>query len=260
MKKHRPNSFTLRSRVALALAALFLLVFVVAELATGYTYLPGKRGGLLLSGIPTLLIALSATALIVAALLTIVDHYDRRPNEQAYKSARSTCFKMALYLFFAAPFLELAELFIRAAGFEIFPRFRGLADTYTLYSPQLHGYVIYLSPILDHEVLIGAVSIAMLLLAYGIQRFWKQRFERLVLLLISTGICGLSMVWVANSAESFLTGEVTAGRRSTKQVVYASREPAKFNAILLTHFTLGGLMLVGSGLGVLGVLTNRIKP
>ncbi|GEM_PF-2118793 len=260
MKRHKPNVIPLKGRVALAMGVFFLFVFVLAEVATGYTYLPTKRGGLLLSGIPTLLIAFSAIALIVASLLTIVDHYDRRPNEASYKRARSGCFKTALFLFLSAPVVELSERFLRAAGYDIFPQFRGLADTYTFYSPHLREYVTYLSPILDHEIQIGAVSITMMLIFFGFERFWKHRGGRLVLLIGFVGLFGLSMVWVANATENFLTGEVTSGGRSFKKVVYAKHEPAKFNAVLLTHFTLGGFMLIASGFAVVGVLTNRIKP
>jgi len=260
MKRHTPNVIPLRGRVALAMGALFLFFFVLAEVATGYTYLPTKRGGILLSGIPTLMISFSAIALIVALLLTIVDHYDRRPNEASYKKARSVCFKTAIFLFLAAPVVELTEKFLRAAGHNIFPQFKGLANTYTFYSPHLREYVTYLTPVLDHEIEISAVSVVMMLIFYGFERFWKNTGRRLVLLIGFVGLFGLSMVWVVNATENFLTGEVTSGSRSSKNVVHAKDEPAKFNAVLLTHFTLGGFMLIASGFAVVGVLTNRIKP
>jgi hypothetical protein len=57
-----------------------------------------------------------------------------------------------------------------------------------------------------------------------------------------------------------MMGEVTAGLRSTKQVILADKEPAKFNAILLTHFSIGGFMLITSSFVFFGVLTNRVKP
>ena len=89
MAKYKPNVVSLNRRLALAICVVFLLIFALAELATGYTYVLGKRGGYLLSGIPTLMIALSASALCAAAMSMIIDHYDKRENESSYAATRA---------------------------------------------------------------------------------------------------------------------------------------------------------------------------
>lgn len=97
MKRHVPNVIPAGIRVVLAVCAVILLVYMSAGLATGYTYVPGKRGGFLLSGLPTLLLIICASALFLASLLTIIDHFDQRPNEATYTATRRWCLRVALY-------------------------------------------------------------------------------------------------------------------------------------------------------------------
>lgn len=261
MNKHRPNRIPLRTRVFLAVCALFLIVFVLAEVALGYTYLPGKRGGLLLSGIPTLMLAAAATALLAAALLTIVDHYDKRPNEATYKAAKSVCYKAALFLSIGAPLFEAAESLLHLAGYSPFPSFQGVASHYSMHSPQLRAYAQYLAPILESQgPIIAVASFLAMGLGYAAEKMFAARAKRFTLLIAGVGMMCLSSLWVASTTKDLMMGEVTAGRRSTKQVIHADKEPAKFNAILLTHFSLGGFMLITSSFVFFGVLANRVKP
>ena len=83
-KNYKPNFIPLKTRVWLLIGVVFLLLFTLAEFAIGYTFLSGKRGGVLLSGIPTFMVAFASLSLCLAAFLTIVDHYDKRPNEHHY--------------------------------------------------------------------------------------------------------------------------------------------------------------------------------
>jgi hypothetical protein len=260
MNKHRPNRIPLRTRVFLAICALFLIVFVLAEVALGLTYLPGKRGGFLLSGIPTLMLAAAATALLAAALLTIVDHYDKRPNEATYKTTKSVCYKAALFLFVGAPLFEVTESFLHIAGYSPFPSFRGLASHYSMHTPQLRAYAQYLAPILENQVPIIALASIAMVLGYAAEKIFAARAKRFTLLMSGIGMMCMSFFWVANTTKDLMMGEVTAGLRSTKQVILADKEPAKFNAILLTHFSIGGFMLITSSFVFFGVLTNRVKP
>lgn len=259
MKKHRPNFIPLKTRVFLAVCALFLLAFVLAELAIGYTYLPGRRGGFLLSGIPTLMIAISAATLLLAAVLTIVDHYDRRPNEESYKAVKLVCFKISFYLFVAAPFVELFESLLSLGGINPFPKFHGIAEQYSFYSPELKVYAHYLAPIKNSESSILILSILLLGVGFFVEKFFAGRAKQFVVLVAAIGMLGLSSVWLTSTTSDLLRGEVTAGRRASKRVVHAENEPAKFNAILLTHFSLGGLMFISSAVVILGVITNRIR-
>lgn len=261
MNRHRPNRIPLRTRVFLAVCALFLIVFVLAEVALGYTYLPGKRGGLLLSGIPTLMLATAATALLAAALLTIVDHYDKRPNEATYRATKSACYKAALFLSIGAPLVEAAERLFHLAGYSPFPSFHGIASQYSMHSPQLRVYGQHLVPLLESlGPVIVLTSFLALGLGYAAEKIFAARAKGFLLIAAGFAVMCLSSLWVACTAKDFLLGEVTAGSRSTKHVVFADKEPAKFNAILITHLSLGGFMLITSSFVFLGVLTNRIKP
>lgn len=214
----------------------------------------------MLSGIPTLMLAAAATALLAAALLTIVDHYDKRPNEATYKTTKSVCYKTALFLSIGAPLFEATESLLHLAGYSPFPSFHGVASHYSMHSPQLRAYAHYLAPILESQGPIIAVASTAIALGYAAEKIFAARAKRFTLLMAGIGMMCLSALWVANTTKDLMMGEVTAGRRSTKQVIHADKEPAKFNAVLLTHFSLGGFMLFASSFVFLGVLTNRIKP
>lgn len=257
VKKHRPNFISLRIRVLLLICALFLMVFALAEVALGYTYLPGKRGGFFLSGIPTLMLAAAATVLLAAVVLTIVDHYDKRPNEVAYKAAKSACYKVSLFLFLGAPFFELTERLLNLAGYSPFPSFHGIASQYSLHSPEFKNYAKYLAPIENQAPIIVVGSVLSLLIGFVVDKFFANRFRRFSLLLLGLGMMGMSLLWVVNATRDLMVGEV---RYRTNHIVYSEAEPAKFNAILLTHFSLSGFMLLMSGFVVVGLVTNRIKP
>lgn len=260
MRKHKPNAVPLKTRIVLAVCALFLIAFVLAELATGYTYIPGKRGGLLLSGIPTLMIAICAAALLAATLLTIVDHYDKRPNEAAYSSVKKLCYKTSAFLFVAAWLFGIAEQLMLFVGIDVFPRLRGVAPNYTLHTPELQAYIPHLDPILNNT---GSILLAVLA-AFGlsalVERFYKGRAQRLMLLLTSIGTLGLSSLWLADTAKDFLSGQIKVERRYSQYIVKASHEPAKFNAILLTHFSLSSIIFAASIFAFVGIATRRIKP
>ncbi len=237
-------------RIALALGAVVLLLYMCAGLATGHTFIPGKRGGFLLSGLPTLFIVLAASALFLASLLTIVDHYDKRPNEATYAATRKACLKAALYLFIAGPFVELVH---RLWGVDVFPEVHGLAESYTFYTPKLQALTRYVDPILNNVVAIGLLSLATGALGMLIDKS-SSKLRRIGGLLIGISMLGLSILMLASYARDFFMGEVKAGRRL---VVQAEQEPAKFNAILLTHFMLGGILFTASAFILLTAATGR---
>ena len=255
MKKYTPNFISLRQRTGLAFAVMLLLVFITAVLANGYTFIPGRRGGVLLSGIPTLLVALSALALCFAALLTIIDHYDRRPNEHHYRAIKYICFKSALYLFFAALFFEFSEFLLRSSGIDIFPDFHGFAEHFTFYTPELERYIHYIQPLEHLAMFIGVMSIVLVLIGGLIKKYFDGVFTRLALFLISLGLFGMATLFLEIITMDFLHGEISANGVTYR----ALSEPAKFNAILLTNFIICAFLLLLSMAGIIGILTNRLK-
>lgn len=260
MKRHRPNFINLKTRIFLAVSSLFLLVFIVLEVAIGYTFVPGKRGGILLSGIPTLMIATAAGSLLIAAVLTIIDHYDKRPNEATYQSVKSFCYRAALVLFLLAPIVEIVENLLRLMDLFPFPQFHGLAENYSIHSPAMKGYLQQLAPVLENQELIVFPTILTLAVAFVVDRIRPGRASRFVGIMAAAGMLGLSSFWLLHTTKNFLSGQVTEGRRSAKYTYDAVKEPAKFNAVLLTHFSLGTVMFLSSSFALVGLITNRIRP
>ncbi|MBK8102629.1 MAG: hypothetical protein IPK30_04935 [Cellvibrionales bacterium] len=227
-------------------------------MATGYTYLPGKRGGILLSGLPTLLIVIAASGLFLASLLTIIDHYDKRPNEASYSRLRKYCLKSSLHLFIAAPFVELAQRLLLLWGIDIFPHIHGLAENYTFYNPRLNALVQYVEPITSNGVLIVLLAVVTGGLSILIDKH-SSDLKRLVGGLACVSMLSLSVLFLASSTHDFLSGNVKIGSKHHKFIVRAHQEPAKFNAVLLTNFALGGFMLTFSTFGLIGTMTDRLK-
>lgn len=246
MTTYQPNSVPLKLRALSAVAVVVLLLYVLAALLTGYTYLPGKRGGLFLSGLATLLLVFAALSASIAATLTLLDHYDRRPNEAAYTTARRNALKLAGFALLAAPFVQLLDALLLLAGLDVLPRFQGFAPQVALHSPQWRAYLAPLAPLLDAAAPIALSSFALIGLGLLLHRYFQARTRRGVLALLSLGLFGLATVTLSHSVEALLAGEVQAGSRRQRAPVTAADQPAKFNAVLLTRFGFGGLLLVGS--------------
>ena len=63
---------------------------------------------------------------------------------------------------------------------------------------------------------------------------------------------------MADSAKDLLMGQVNGGRGHLKYMIRVLKEPAKFNAILLTWVMFGGFMCLISSALELAVLTNWV--
>jgi hypothetical protein len=260
MTTHQPNSVPLKLRTLSVVAVLMLLLYVLAALLTGYTYLPGKRGGVFLTGLSTLLLVFAAGCACVAATLTVVDHYDLRPNEALYAAARRKALKLALFALLAAPFVQMLDALLLLAGLDVLPRFRGFAPDFTVHSPRLRAYLTPLAPVF---ALVGPLllwSFALLGLGLLLAKFFEARARRGMLLLLSLGLLGLATATLIHSVEALLAGEVRAGSGGRRAPVTAQAQPAKFNAVLLTRFGFGGLMLVGSTTLLFVAATGRGLP
>lgn len=238
----------------MAVAALVLLVYALLQTVIGVTYMPGKRGGMLLSGIPTLLIVFSSLSLSLAFLLTIVDHYDTRPNEHWYKTAKNRCYMATLYLLIAAPLLELADILLRLFGWDMLPHFHGLASHYTLYTPELQNYLPLLHSWQQYDIAVLLISFGLLLISWLLMK-WFPRYGLMGALLCCVGLGGLFFEFFLLTVEDFLSGKVTYNDATLE----ALKEPAKFNAILLTHAVMSVVMLSASLAGVFLAIRKRSR-
>lgn len=256
--RHIPNFVPASTRLKLALCAVALLAYMVVGLVTGYTYLPGKRGGFLLSAIPTLLIVGAASALFLSALLTIIDHYDKRPNEPTYRAARGYLNSAAFYLFVAGPFTEMAQRLLLSARIDIFPHLHGLAENYTLYDPTMNSLAHHVDPVLNNEGIIVFLAVFTGGIGFLVDKY-SSDLKRIAVGLMAFAMLCLSTLVLAKSAQSFFTGTVEAGGQSSRHLVHALEEPAKFNAILLTDFLVGGFLCAASLFVLIEVSTGRLK-
>ena len=254
-KPHKPNVIPSMVRVALVIWAVCLFAYICAALAIGYTYVPGKYGGgIFLSGFPTLLVVLAASGLLLAALLTVVDHYDRRPNEASYVLLRKHCLRIALCLLVSAPLTEIAIQVLAISGIGAFPEIHGFAENYTFYSGEMGDFLQYVEPIANSAWLIAFVFLTGAL-AYLIERY--SELHRLAVALFAIALLNLSVLAFANSTKDFLSGRVDVGSGSSVREIRAVDEPALFNSVLLTGFSVGGTLFAASLLLLAGALTDR---
>ena len=253
MHFHRANQVPRRTRVLLSLAIIVVLLYATAHLVTGHVHVPSKRGGVLLSGTSTLMIVLAQLFIALGCAAKIVDHYDTRPNEHRYRSFLRTCFKTSLTLFLLAPFSQLAVVLLHAAGVHV-PDFRGLASDFTFYAPSLKAYESVLS--LDESVLLplGVAGATLLFVGWLAAKFDLDRSKRVEMLLLGCGLLLLSVLCMNMSMHDLLVGQTELGRGSHRTPVSAMSDPATFNAVLLTDFSVVGLMLIFSLLAILGGL------
>jgi hypothetical protein len=241
--RHVPNHVPLSTRVQLAVLAAGLLLYLCAALAIGHTYIPGKRGGVVIGGTGTLLVVLAVAALSMAALLKIVDHYDRRHNEALYSTLCMWLLKAGLGLLIAGP---LIAVLLGMLGLDPARGFQGFAGDATWHSPELREYAPRVRVVLDQSLWIGAVSLLALLLALLLGKMLPAR-KRLVAWSGTVALLGFGLLVLGYTLEDFLLGEVVLRRRPT---IYAAQHPNVFNAVLLTRGLCGALLLgVGVALG-----------
>ena len=260
MSNYQPNVVPLFIRLAMAFSAVFLVFFAAVQLMTGYTYILSKRGGILLHGMPSLMVVLTVIALCAAELLTIVDHYDKRQNEEFYKNAKSLLLKSAAFFFFAGvPIVMLLALVLQNYGIYVLTNIPGLAENYNFYTPELKLFIPYLDPIKSNFLWIFISALILIIVALIIIKLFEDTLKKQAQILLSLGLMGFSALFITGTIEDFLSGEVDAGRRSHKYTVSAWSEPAKFNAIILTHFTLGGAFFMTCATVFVGRVTRQIQ-
>ncbi len=255
MKKYKPNFIPLKIRVWSTVGAVYLLFFTVAVLAMGHVYLPTKQGGLLLSGFPTIMVSVGSIALCVAAVLTVVDHYDKRPNEHKYKTTKVLCYKVTAFMYVGAPIIEIIERILLYKGIDLFPDFHGFAEKYTFYTPGLSQYGHYVDVLVKYD---GWVILAFIIFAglgVGINKYFPGVSKRVVALMVGFGMLCLSYSVLLFAINDFLLGEV----EGDDAVYRVTDEPAKFNAVLFTSFVWGVVMFMASITVIVGLVFNRIK-
>ncbi|MDO6388478.1 hypothetical protein [Uliginosibacterium sp. 31-12] len=108
----KPNSFSLKERLANSALALFLIFYGVWGLYLDDLWIPGKRStGIHLHGQPAWLMFLAFVCGAAVLLATVIDHYDNRNNEERYITFKKAA-KISGWVFFvAAMLLHLTIIF-----------------------------------------------------------------------------------------------------------------------------------------------------
>lgn len=110
MRHHVPNHVPVGQRFLNAVVALTWTGWALIGVLSGHMYfLVSKRGPIHFSGVPALIFCAAVLAAATALMVTIVDHYDRRDNEEAYLRVRR-------WLWYGAGALLVASLFGGCAG------------------------------------------------------------------------------------------------------------------------------------------------
>ena len=85
-KNHTLNYVAIEGRLLRAAGAIALIGYGLQRIIWDNLVIPTKRGALNLHGLPGWVMALALFCAAAALLAVVIDHYDRRDNEQAYKS------------------------------------------------------------------------------------------------------------------------------------------------------------------------------
>jgi hypothetical protein len=241
---HKPNHFTARTRVAVAVAALTCAFYAFAGLAIGYVYIPAKRGmGIMLSGIPTLIVALATAMLCLASVLVLVDHYDRRPNEYSYKNARSRLSKAAIALFVLAPLIEVV-------GRLWFPgiSYTGFAAHYAVDQEMVRPFASVLETLQHGVIPVMAIGLVLGIAGYIADRLDPGPPTRPTLVCYSIVMLAFAAAGMLAVADDLASGSTSVGRSRHRIVLSAHQHTAQFNAVLLAKGSLFGVMaLLGLG-------------
>lgn len=250
VRPHRPNQFPLRARLAIGVFGGLFLQFACVAAANGLVHLPGKRGSVMLSGLPTLLIALASLSLFAASALYILDHHDRRPNEALYQAGRRFLGGLAFALFLAAPLLEhLAPAWARSLSWHL--------DWFDMRPGSFHallsGYPPEWRP---GPATVGALAACLVVPALITKWVPALASSRLLLGVMGLGMAGLGACWMLESLFDIASGHIGGSGRGA-MASWSAADPARFQAIAATHVTLA--LLIWST-GLLLTLAACLRP
>ena len=97
---YTPNDVPLSHRILYGLISLTWVGWAMIGLLSGHMFfLVSKRGAIHFSGVPAMLFSAAVVACAIACVVTIVDHYDRRDNEESYRRVRRRAWLTAMVFF-----------------------------------------------------------------------------------------------------------------------------------------------------------------
>lgn len=108
--KYTPNHVPLIGRTLYALVSLTWIGWAMIGLLSGHMFvLLSKRGPIHLTGAPAVLFSVAVMACAAACAVAIVDHYDKRNNEDSYKRIRRQLWWSAVGFLCLSALVGMAE-------------------------------------------------------------------------------------------------------------------------------------------------------
>jgi hypothetical protein len=229
-RKRKSKPLALRFRLVLSCSALLLLIYVVLIIHIGAIYFSFARSAVFITGIPLLLIVMSLSSLAFAASLKVA-------NREV-----SLYLKAALVLMIVGLAWSFVEGVLGILGASVDQVDIGPASPYRLYSPGLSStYGPYLAPVLKNTGPIAVASIGIGILGMVLSKVQQATSKRMAEVALGVALLGGVALGLAHTVDELLLGELTIEIQRKEVVIDAEDEASKFNAVLLTHFSLCGL-------------------
>lgn len=97
-ENHTPNHVPLTTRIFRTLGSLGLISYSILGVLIDDIVIPGKRNSMHLHGLPAWFMALAMVCGAITLISVVVDHYDRKNNEQTYRRLESWAGKLGWVL------------------------------------------------------------------------------------------------------------------------------------------------------------------
>jgi hypothetical protein len=244
--KEPPNRISLVVRLLMVSGVMVLAILVVYLLAVGMVYVPtlgtkqGRAPGFLLSGVSVHLLVASLVPLALAAILVVVDHYDRARNRAFYLPKEFFLLKTSGILFGASLLVGFTHFLLDPGSLCQPPQASGF-----LPAAYLQG-LLEMAPLPNALLAWGpyaAVAAILIVLAIFCFALVSKRWD--IVPLAVTGLCmnlfgGALML---NILQEIANGSASMGRRALECEILLKESPHAFLAVELNQ-CIGALLLL----------------
>ena len=226
-----------RQKVALGILGLLAFQFALVSAANGVVYLPGKSGGVFLSGLAAALVVLSCLTLSTALMLRVTGHRHHPWLAAHYH-------RLVSGLGWGSAALFLAGLLMALLGGESPQSPSWRLDWFDLNPPTVAGWMA-------NTPLNAKPSTQSFLLGFGLlmlSGLWALIHPASHASRITGLLCGVSLVVLGGVWLAHLLFEISAGQfqhlRLIPAATWSEATPAGFQAVAATLLTLAWLTLL----------------
>lgn len=251
---HTPPIIPLKTRqkVALGILGLFAFQFGLLSAANGLVYLPGKSGGIFLSGLAAALVVLSCLALSAALTLRVIGH-----RQQPWLAAQHH--RLLSGLGWGSAALLLMALLMAILGDDVprSPNWR--LDWFDLNPPTVAGWVAQTPLKAAPSTQSFLVGLGALILA----GMWAALHPAPHTSKITGLLCGIGLVMLGGVWLVHLLFEISAGQfqhlRHDLPVAWSKAATSSFQAVGVTLLSLAVLLVVmGLLMVILACIPNQV--